>query len=194
MIEPHLKLLELIPSGVRDYIADVAPSLGTVVSAGWKARARLLQGKGSANRIVFVPSGPFQSIPTVDPGDDEDGSPRELFSLAFRFAVYFWGFESSPATTPGNESDNNDDTGLDMRHVARCLQLFQLTAQALQKNAWGVFDTTSLQWTDVTKEQRHGAELVADLVIRIPVLDAPPLRVSPVAGVPHKGPAPWTEP
>lgn len=198
---PRFELLQLIPLSVRDYIARVEPDLGTAVSAGWKARARSInQGKGSGNRIVFVPKGPIELGPAQDPGDHmppvDASTPmrgRELASMKFRFVVYFWGYDPTDPRTPDQRTDDTGDTGDDMRHAARAVHLYERTVQALVHAAWGVNEWGVGDWTDTAKDRRHGAELWMPLVVKVAICDEPPKFARPVAGTYTKGPAPDTD-
>ncbi len=196
----ELDLLQLIPNRVREEISTIEPFRGTLVAAGWKASIRKgMQGKGSANRIVFVPVD-AEPQPAVDPGDPLGARGRERFSLAMGFEVEFWGYDNgSPIATipnavpPVPHTDIYQDTGQDMRNVARCIQLLSLTSQALSKLAWGNLAWGRMRWNAKTVEKAHGAILVANLVVRIPVLDLAPLFHKPVHGAPIKGPSPDSE-
>lgn len=120
-------------------------------------------GAGSANRIAFVPAKDMQIIPPTHIGDqDVEGDPervkRQLFNVMFAFDVYFAGFDA-------------DHPERDLAHRRKCFDIWEVTAQEIQRLYAGAFEWSSPQWNDDKKHIRHGAELVATLVLNIPIFD-----------------------
>jgi hypothetical protein len=159
----------------------------TEVSVDEGIRARVTQenyGAGSANRVVFSPSpDPLEVIPPMrigerhDPDDDENVS-RQLFDVLFVFEVSFAGY-------------NADYPDRDLMHRRRCFDLWEVTAQAIQASYPSSGDVaggashgwTSARWNLDRTDGVHGAELIATLILNIPLFDRDWAVVTPT-GVP----------
>lgn len=115
-------------------------------------------GDGSANRIAFVPAkDPMQIVPPAFIGDGDD-TRRQLFNVMFPFDVSFAGYDA-------------DNPERELAHRRKCFDMFEVTAQEVQRLYFGAHSWTSCAWNDDKKHIRHGAELIATLVLNIPIFD-----------------------
>jgi hypothetical protein len=129
------------------------------IDEGLRARASQENyGAGLTNRIVFRPSeSPMTMLPPTHIGDDDTGK-RQLFNVEFVYEVSFAGFDA-----------NHPDR--DIAHMRRCFDLWEVTAQEVQKAEYGLIEWTSARWELSRKDGVHGAELIATLALNIPIFD-----------------------
>ncbi len=134
-------------------------------------------GPGSANRVAFVPASPVEIIDAPRYiGEDDDGR-RQLVNMLFAYEVSFAGYDR-----------DNPERDLAHRHV--CVDLFEATAQSLQRSAFGMHQWSAARWEDTRKHGRHGAELVVALTVNIPIFDtaSPMAAPAPKPGAPKPVP------
>ncbi|MBX3205110.1 MAG: hypothetical protein KF764_08570 [Labilithrix sp.] len=140
--------------------------VGVTVDEG--AEARVAQPvSGELGRIVFVPApSPISFIPPTRIGDDASGR-CQLWNTLFVFEVCFAGYDADAPTR-------------DLAHKRRCYDLLELATQEIHRVYDGSYEWTSATWTDERKHGRHGAELVATLVLNIPLFSTPYPFAEPV--------------
>lgn len=125
-------------------------------------------GSGSANRVAFVPSAqPIAFIPPTRIGEDEH-ERRQLLNAMFVFDVSVSGYD------PSNPER-------DLAHRRRCFDIFEAVVQEVHRAYYGACEWTSARWEDARKDGRHGAELIATLVLNIPLFDRAWAEATPKA-------------
>lgn len=130
-------------------------------------------GGGGANRVAFVPATDIAIIPPTRVGEDTDGSPRQLLNTLFTFEVHIAGWDS----------DNPDR---DLAHRHKAYDIWELVVQEVQLAYGGAIEWTGARWNLDKKHLPFGAELIATLVINVPLFD--------VRYVPATGHAKYPEP
>lgn len=123
-------------------------------------------------RIAFEPIPEVGISPPLFIGENDDGA-RQIVNTLFGFEVSFIGFDKT-----------KQERDLAHRHV--CFDLWEATVQAVQRAYYGVHEWTGAKWTLDRKHLRHGAELVATLVLNIPLFDtaSPSAAPNPLPGEP----------
>lgn len=148
---------------IRQRFAERGFTEVTVVEGQESRNAQANFGAGSANRVAFVPAKePIAIIPPtfIGEGDlDEAGEARrQLWNMMFKYEVSFAGFDA-----------NNPER--DLAHRRKCVDLFEVTTQEIQRAYHGAYGWSSATWADEKKHVRHGAELIATLTINVPIFD-----------------------
>jgi hypothetical protein len=154
---------------VDDVRAALAARGFTEVSVDEGIRARVSQenyGDGSANRVAFVPAVDPMSVVAPTFIGEGDGVKRQLWNVLFVYDVAFAGFDA-------------DNPERDLAHRRRCFDLWEVVAQAIHADYYGSYEWTSARWTLDRKDGVHGAELVATLVLNIPLFDRADSIASP---------------
>lgn len=166
----------------QQVVADVrafflARGITAEVDVGWKARAKTTnQGPGSANRVVFTPVSSLTPIAPTHIGNDFERPARQLLNVLFQYEVSFWGFDAA------------DDGENDLLHIAKCVELFEATEQAIHRSHYGTYEWGAMRWTDTVKHVVHGAELIAPITINLPIFDVADTFHKPVSPEPTKIP------
>jgi len=144
-----------IVEDVRDWFAE--RHIDAAVVDGVGSRADQTNFGASVNRVAFEPAADIAIAEPLLIGED-DTAKRQLLNPLFTYEVSFIGYDK---TRPERD--------LAHRHV--CFDLWEATAQALQRSYYGVHEWTGAKWTLDRKHGRHGAELVATLAMNIPLFD-----------------------
>lgn len=164
-----------IVDAVRDWFA--LREIAAAVVDGIDSRSEQTNFGDSMNRVAFVPSAdPIGIVPPLFIGEGADGK-RQLLNTLFVYEVSFVGYDKARADR-------------DLAHRAVCFDLWEATAQAVQRAYYGVHEWTGAKWTTERQHGRHGAELVATLVLNIPLFDtaSPSASPSPKPGDPKPVP------
>jgi hypothetical protein len=152
-----------IVDAVRDWIELRA--IDAAVVDGLGCRNDQTNFGDHMNRVAFEPSSDVGVAPPMFIGEDVDGK-RQLVNTLFAYEVSFFGFDK---TKPERD--------LAHRHV--CFDLWEATAQAVQRSYFGVHEWTGAKWSLDRKHGRHGAELVATLVLNVPLFDTASQSATP---------------
>jgi hypothetical protein len=130
-----------------------------VVDEGIEARIEQSNfGAGGANRVVFTPAPEIEIIPPMRIGEDTDGGPRQLLNTLFTYEVAI-------------AAHDPDQPERDLAHRHKAYDIWELVVQEVQLAYPGVSAWTAARWS---LEKRHlvfGAELIATLVINVPLFD-----------------------
>jgi hypothetical protein len=159
-----------IVDAVRDWFT--LRSIESAVVDGVESRSEQTNFGDYVNRVAFVPANPVGVAPPLFIGEGEDGR-RQIVNAMFAFEVSFHGYDKTKPTR-------------DLAHRHVCFDLWEATAQAVQRAYFGVHEWTGAQWTTDRKHGRHGAELVATLVLNVPLFDtaSPSATPTPMPGLP----------
>jgi len=161
-------MFERIVGIVRDRFRE--RQLEYEIVGGIDSRNTVPDGPGGSNRVAFVPlkDGEFTPPIFIGEGDpDADGNvARQLFTMPIGFDVCCAAFD---AETP-------DD---DIANRAACVRLFQAVAQEVHRAYAGQYGWDGFSFDDARKLGRFGQELVARLVMNIPIFDTPWATATP---------------
>lgn len=156
---------------VRDWFA--LREIDATIVDGVESRNEQTNFGDGVNRVAFVPSSdPIAVTPPLFIGDDDDGR-RQLWNAIFVYDVSFEGYDKALPSR-------------DLAHRQICFDLWEATAQALQRAYHGVHEWTGAKWSTERKHGRHGAELIATLTLNIPLFDtaSPSAAPAPKPGQP----------
>ena len=163
---------------VDDVRAALTTRFGTDVFVDEGIRARNTQdnfAKNTPNRVVFEPSEDMEVLEDVlrigeGDADEDNDCKRQLLNVMFAFDVSIIGYD---AIHPSR----------DLAHRRRCFDIWEVVAQEVQRDYGGVSKWISAKWNLNRKDGVYGAELIAGLVMNIPLFDID-WRVVVPAGVP----------
>lgn len=169
-----------IVDDVRDWFA--LRGIDAAVVDGVGSRNDQTNFGDSMNRVAFEPAPDVDVTPVMFIGEDGDGK-RQLVNTLFAYEVSFIGYDKARPER-------------DLAHRSVCFDLWEATAQAVQRSYYGVHEWTGAKWTTERKNGRHGAELIATLVLNVPLFDVASQSAapSPRPGQPKPAPVPDPEP
>lgn len=150
-----------------------AIGLDSAVVEGAEARAAQDNyGPGTANRVVFAVAPDVEIVPPRMIGEDDTGT-RQLLNANVAIEVSIAAYDASAPER-------------DLAHRALCLAIYEKVVQGVQRAYWGGHEWRGARWNDTRKHGLHGRELVALLVVNVPVHDAGDVLAtpSPVPGEP----------